>query len=250
MNTLQEWVAGGVILLVAFVLVVKFLTIAQEAWQTGDWRDAIQKTIGPLASFAFLVSIGTIVLAWGLNVTYNRIKSSEVVQSTVSWGGSGISALAGNFEVPAISVPEIAPLAPQLQDAAKEITGASKADTTTTNDSAPAWGIVRDANPVVPTRSFIGPVAATPVPVAPIQGPAPAPIQGPSAKPTFVDPASVFGKGGGAQTYTVQAGDSLAKISKNVYGFTDNWKMICEANRTTIGQNCNNIKRGMILIIP
>lgn len=50
-------------------------------------------------------------------------------------------------------------------------------------------------------------------------------------------------------TYTVKRGDSLAKIARAVYGDSDKWRLICNANRNVI-RDCNNISAGMVLIIP
>lgn len=49
--------------------------------------------------------------------------------------------------------------------------------------------------------------------------------------------------------YTVKRGDSLAKIAKAIYGTSDGWRQICEANRNVI-RDCNNISSGMTLVIP
>jgi nucleoid-associated protein YgaU len=261
MNNLQSWVAGGVILVAALIIVAKLLTMANDAWRSGDWFNATQKTVGPLISFAFYVSVGTIIVTWGLNTTYNRIKASEVVQGAVAWGSSGVGALAGTFSAPEIAIPETQPLTEALQGAASELTGAASPSAASAPDRellsapannvqssvAPAWGIVREVAPVAPTRNFIGPVAPTPATAAPVQGPQPAPAFGPQPKPTFVDPASLFG-GGGPQTYTVQRGDSLFKIAKH-FGL-NGYGSICEANRSIVGRNCNIIRSGMVLAIP
>lgn len=50
-------------------------------------------------------------------------------------------------------------------------------------------------------------------------------------------------------TYTVKQGDSLAKIARAVYGDSDKWRTICNANRKII-RDCNNISTGMVLVIP
>ncbi len=50
-------------------------------------------------------------------------------------------------------------------------------------------------------------------------------------------------------SYTVKGGDSLAKIAKACYGDSNKWVDICNANRGVVA-DCNNIKRGMTLVIP
>ena len=50
-------------------------------------------------------------------------------------------------------------------------------------------------------------------------------------------------------SYTVKGGDSLAKIAKACYGDSNKWVEICNANRGVVA-DCNNIKRGMTLVIP
>ncbi|PWU08592.1 MAG: peptidoglycan-binding protein [Terriglobia bacterium] len=60
--------------------------------------------------------------------------------------------------------------------------------------------------------------------------------------------ASVSG-GQSTRTYTVQAGDSLSKISKQFYGNSSEYMKIFEANRDHLS-NPNEIKPGQELIIP
>jgi len=48
-------------------------------------------------------------------------------------------------------------------------------------------------------------------------------------------------------SYTVKSGDSLAKIAKACYGDSNKWVELCKANGLS---DCNNIKRGMTLVIP
>lgn len=59
------------------------------------------------------------------------------------------------------------------------------------------------------------------------------------------------GAGGGAaeQTYTVETGDSLSKISKEVYGSANHWKDIFEANRDQL-DDPDLIQPGQVLKIP
>jgi nucleoid-associated protein YgaU len=51
------------------------------------------------------------------------------------------------------------------------------------------------------------------------------------------------------QTYTVQKGDSLSKISQKVYGSTKYWKRIVDANKDKLGKS-QTLKPGMVLSIP
>ncbi len=53
-----------------------------------------------------------------------------------------------------------------------------------------------------------------------------------------------------AQTYTVQAGDTLSKIAEKVYGDGNRWREIYEANRNVIGGSPEQIQIGMVLVIP
>jgi nucleoid-associated protein YgaU len=55
--------------------------------------------------------------------------------------------------------------------------------------------------------------------------------------------------GKSSRTYTVQAGDSLSKISKQFYGNANEYMKIFEANRTRLS-NPNEIRPGQQLIIP
>ncbi|MFH1868597.1 MAG: LysM peptidoglycan-binding domain-containing protein, partial [Candidatus Omnitrophota bacterium] len=52
-----------------------------------------------------------------------------------------------------------------------------------------------------------------------------------------------------SQTYKVKSGDSLSKISKDVYGKASKWTVIYEANADKI-KDPNRIKEGTVLVIP
>lgn len=51
------------------------------------------------------------------------------------------------------------------------------------------------------------------------------------------------------RTYTVVAGDSLSGIAKKLYGDTDKWRLIFEANRDSI-KNPDLIQPGQTFKIP
>lgn len=51
------------------------------------------------------------------------------------------------------------------------------------------------------------------------------------------------------QTHTVKTGETLAKIAKKYYGDTKKWRDIYELNKKKIGNNPNNIKVGVKLVI-
>lgn len=53
----------------------------------------------------------------------------------------------------------------------------------------------------------------------------------------------------GEQSYTVQKGDSLSKIAKQVYGDGNAWKQIFEANRDVLSDP-DKIMPGQTLRIP
>jgi nucleoid-associated protein YgaU len=63
-----------------------------------------------------------------------------------------------------------------------------------------------------------------------------------TAKPTDV-------KGAGTRTYTVKGGDSLWKISEEMYGDGNQWNRIYEANRDRI-KDPDVIQPGWVLNIP
>jgi len=68
-----------------------------------------------------------------------------------------------------------------------------------------------------------------------------------------VDPnaqsADTGNRGGAEQTYTVQPGDSLSKISKQFYANANNYMKIFEANRDQLSDP-NKISPGQTLKIP
>jgi len=51
------------------------------------------------------------------------------------------------------------------------------------------------------------------------------------------------------KTYTVQSGDNLSKIAKEVYGDAEKWHAIFDANRDKI-KNPDLIRPGEILTLP
>lgn len=51
-------------------------------------------------------------------------------------------------------------------------------------------------------------------------------------------------------SYTIKSGDSLSKISKEVYGSANQWRKIYDANKKVIGANPNQIKPNVKLVIP
>jgi LysM repeat protein len=62
-------------------------------------------------------------------------------------------------------------------------------------------------------------------------------------------PAQAQSNGGQQQTYTVKAGDSLSRISKDVYGNANQYMKIFEANRDVLSDP-NKISPGQTLKIP
>jgi nucleoid-associated protein YgaU len=69
----------------------------------------------------------------------------------------------------------------------------------------------------------------------------------PNAKPEQVQGAAV--SGGPQRTYTVKPGDSLSKISKELYGNAGEYMKIFEANRDVLSDP-NKISPGQTLKIP
>lgn len=67
-----------------------------------------------------------------------------------------------------------------------------------------------------------------------------------AAQPAQAAAAAV---GGGSKVYTVQAGDTLSKISKQFYGDANQYVKIFEANRDKLSDP-NKIRPGQVLNIP
>jgi nucleoid-associated protein YgaU len=70
----------------------------------------------------------------------------------------------------------------------------------------------------------------------------------PTAPPTPA-PSTRAPTAAAPRTYTVAAGDSLSKIAKKLYGESNKWKLIFEANRDTV-KNPDLIHPGQVLKIP
>ena len=71
-------------------------------------------------------------------------------------------------------------------------------------------------------------------------------IQAPAAAAAA---AGAGGTGSTSRTYTVKPGDSLSRISKEVYGNADLYMRIFEANKDKLSEP-DKIKAGMQLLIP
>jgi nucleoid-associated protein YgaU len=52
------------------------------------------------------------------------------------------------------------------------------------------------------------------------------------------------------QTYTVESGDTLPAIAAQLYGDANQWTLIYDANRTTIGEDPNTLPTGAQLSVP
>jgi tetratricopeptide (TPR) repeat protein len=63
------------------------------------------------------------------------------------------------------------------------------------------------------------------------------------------EPGSGAGEADRPETYTVQSGDTLSRISLNVYGVRGRWAEIFEANRDTLASP-NSLQPGQVLRIP
>lgn len=78
------------------------------------------------------------------------------------------------------------------------------------------------------------PLIATTEPIAPPPAPEPAPKLEPKPAP---------------RSYTVQSGDTLSKISRKMYNDTAKWRIIYEANRSSMKSE-RDLKIGKSIIIP
>lgn len=81
---------------------------------------------------------------------------------------------------------------------------------------------------------------AAPVASPPSLG-SPSPLASPGASPS---PAR------GEQTYTVEAGDTLATIADKFYGDSTAWRKIYDANKSAVGDDPDKLKVGTQLRIP
>ncbi|MBF0501097.1 MAG: LysM peptidoglycan-binding domain-containing protein [Candidatus Riflebacteria bacterium] len=118
--------------------------------------------------------------------------------------------------------------------------------------------VVEEAKPAAPAPAPEPAPAPAPEPEpapapAPEPEPAPAPMPEPAPEPTpIVEPAPIPGETGATseektKSYVVQKGDTMAKISKKVYGTTKKWKKIADANNI---KDPKALKVGKTLKIP
>ncbi|HNX05428.1 MAG TPA: LysM peptidoglycan-binding domain-containing protein, partial [Opitutales bacterium] len=83
------------------------------------------------------------------------------------------------------------------------------------------------------------------------QHPLPAAASAPTAQPSQPAPANQppAQRQASAHSYTVQTGDTLSKISDAVYGTTNRWQEIFNANKSQL-KSPHDLKVGMVLVIP
>jgi nucleoid-associated protein YgaU len=93
-----------------------------------------------------------------------------------------------------------------------------------------------------PTAAAAAPSAPSPSPAA-----APSPVQVAPASPS---PSPSPSPVAGGESYTVEAGDTLATIAERFYGDPSLWRRIYDANRTAIGDNPDSLRVGTTLQIP
>lgn len=69
---------------------------------------------------------------------------------------------------------------------------------------------------------------------------------------TVAEPATevISQETSGQHYYTVQSGDTLGLISREVYGTYTQWRVIANANTDQLGSNPNILRPGMELVIP
>jgi nucleoid-associated protein YgaU len=88
------------------------------------------------------------------------------------------------------------------------------------------------------------PAVAPPSP----QRPALSPVASPSVAAAAVTPTAM--PEAAADTYEVQAGDTLLSIAEQYYGDTTQWRRIYDANKDVVGGDPDKLKIGMKLKIP
>jgi LysM repeat protein len=72
----------------------------------------------------------------------------------------------------------------------------------------------------------------------------------PTSSAAYAQPvAAQAGHASSLKSYTVQTGDTLSRISQNVYGTTTRWQEIYNANRDQL-KNPHDLKVGMTLKVP
>lgn len=96
-----------------------------------------------------------------------------------------------------------------------------------------------------PTPTVTAPAAAPTASPSPESKPAAPPPPSPSPSPS-PGPSPVAG----GESYTVADGDTLATIAEKLYGDPTLWRRIYDANRSTIGDNPDNVRVGTTLRIP
>ena len=254
----------------------------KKGWKdaVGEWASRmLMPALGMVFMIFFVLPIGGLGIAKVMSIATTSTTATtayELLSSGIAAVGTGATAALSS------DTPEVPSLTDTLGNSVSELTGASDGTTiqgilnaaiggSTGTIGAPAYVPAQK-----PAAAAAAPVSApltvpvfrpnpTAVPVAspftaagvqsiwngggaPAFGPQPQPTQGPAPKPgggpLVADADAAVANVG---SYTVKPGDSLASISKKVYGTTRWWSDICKANGLS---NCSNIKVGTVLTIP
>lgn len=223
----------------------------------------VSRVLGFVVMFLVLMLVMPALFEFGVNRSMGHMQTSQISRNVITLTKDTAELLAqqdGNIESVTYSDNTLADAATDLYNETKAQVDNRSATTGTTDQSSAATGDTQSAlaKPLVlaPERLTAEPKplvlqSAADAPAATTQplmmrsaadGPAlQVPFVAPTTQPLMLKSAA---DGGGPQTYTVQRGDSLAKIAAK-FGVTVD--ALCRANNV---RNCNVIHKNQVLAIP
>lgn len=238
----------------------------------------LSRVLGFVVMFLTLMLVMPALLEFGVNRTMGHMQDSQISRNVITLTKDTAELLAqqdGNIENVTYRDDTLAEAATDLynetraqvdnRSAAASDSGAGDQSAATTDQGSTAAAQQASVQPTrVPARPTAVPTLSTQQVLELVHPPTPTPQRGgqayideflrsqgvqPGSNMTTEDRSMIEsviagGDGGGPQTYTVQRGDSLAKIAAK-FGVTVN--ALCQANSI---RNCNIIYRNQVLAIP
>lgn len=276
-----QWGFQTAILIFAVVATITIYRGQAAAWvqARGDWKVALQMSLGPWVTTALGVLFATIIFPWAVLSIAGAGSGSAVSKSFYNLAMAGVQAVGGTFTAAEIQIPDAPSLGgllseniPSEADLRNVFVGGNSGASGGGQQSVPAtnaqasttWTAPSSAPeklPLVMAPAILnGEAKAYAPPAMPLVLQAAAdkaPVAAPTSIPFIFKAAGNGGgpqaadadaaiAGIGSQTYTVKRGDYATKIA-NQFGIAAS--ALCRANRA-VNSDCNNLRAGMVLTIP
>lgn len=260
--------------LAALVITLMAFRAAYDRSKGGDLKSLIGGFLTFVGVFWAFIVLFPVLFNIGFSRVYTQVESSPHVDNLTKLAGAGVQLVMANPQSVSLEVPAVGSVTEEVSNALNlpAITTGSAANgeplPVRIVPTAPAARLYNDPGSVqintnADAINAIQAIAPTAVPVAPTA--VPVQVLTPSAEylelkrqqgevpnagggmdyiNKFLEEQKAAQDDGGPGTYTVQRGDSLAKIAQR---FGVDVYALCNANNI---RNCNVIRGGQVLVIP